>query len=391
RSKLARSIKAPTIKRRAVQERDMRVMLAGGGSAGHIEPALALADALRRIDPDAEITCLGTERGLETRLIPLRGYKLELIPAVPMPRSITPKLLTVPGRLAGPATAAAAALRRAGAQVLVGFGGYVATPAYLAARRRGVPIVVHEANPKPGLANRLGARFTTHVFTGHPDAQLRNAKYLGIPIRREIAELDRLGLGDKARARFGLRPDLPVLLVTGGSQGARSINAAVFGAAGWLRDAGVQVLHIIGPRNGHDAPVTEKGSAEAGGVPYVASPYIDRMDLAYAAADFALCRAGAMTCAELTAVGLPAAYVPLPIGNGEQRLNALPIVQHGGGMLVADAELTPEWIRDTLLPALVGRGEADRWRAQPVSEIVEGPGGNPHAQGPDAQPAGNGG
>jgi UDP-N-acetylglucosamine--N-acetylmuramyl-(pentapeptide) pyrophosphoryl-undecaprenol N-acetylglucosamine transferase len=381
-------------------------MLAGGGSAGHIEPALALADALRRIDPDAEITCLGTERGLETRLIPLRGYKLELIPAVPMPRSITPKLLTVPGRLAGAVNAAAAALDRTGAQVLVGFGGYVATPAYLAARRRGVPIVVHEANPKPGLANRLGARFTTHVFTGHPDAQLRNAKYLGIPIRREIAELDRLGLGDKARARFGLRPDLPVLLVTGGSQGARSINAAVFGAAGWLRDAGVQVLHIIGPRNGHDAPATEKGSAEAGGVPYVASPYIDRMDLAYAAADFALCRAGAMTCAELTAVGLPAAYVPLPIGNGEQRLNALPIVQHGGGMLVADAELTPEWIRDTLLPVLVnidqvadmseaaaslGRGDADRWLAEAVIEIVEGTGGNPHAQGPDAQPAGNGG
>ena len=232
----------------------MRVLLAGGGSAGHIEPALALADALRRIDPGAEVTCLGTERGLETRLIPLRGYPLELIPAVPMPRSVTPKLLTVPGRLAGAINAAAAAIDRTGAQVLVGFGGYVATPGYLAARRRKIPIVVHEANPKPGLANRLGARFTTHVFTGHPDTELRNGKYLGIPIRREIAELDRLGLGDKARTHFGLRPDLPVLLVTGGSQGARSLNAAVFGAAEWLRDAGVQVLHIIGPRNGHDAP-----------------------------------------------------------------------------------------------------------------------------------------
>ena len=378
----------------------MKVMLAGGGSAGHIEPALALADALRRIDPGAEISCLGTERGLETRLIPLRGYPLELIPAVPMPRSVTPKLLTVPGRLAGAVSAAAAALDRTGAQVLIGFGGYVATPAYLAARRRRVPIVVHEANPKPGLANRLGARFTTHVFTGHPDAQLKNAKYIGIPIRREIAELDRLGLGDKARAHFGLRPDLPVLLVTGGSQGARSINTAVFGAAGWLRDAGVQVLHIIGPRNGHDAPVTKKGEGEAGGVPYVASPFIDRMDLAYAAADFALCRAGAMTCAELTAVGLPAAYVPLPIGNGEQRLNALPVVQHGGGMLVADSELTPEWIRDTLLPVLVnidqvadmseaaaslGRGDADRWLAEAVIKIVAGTEGNPHAQESDAQ------
>jgi UDP-N-acetylglucosamine--N-acetylmuramyl-(pentapeptide) pyrophosphoryl-undecaprenol N-acetylglucosamine transferase len=378
----------------------MKALLAGGGSAGHIEPALALADALRRIDPGAEITCLGTERGLETRLIPLRGYPLELIPAVPMPRSVTPKLLTVPGRLAGAVNAAAAALDRTGAQVLIGFGGYVATPAYLAARRRRVPIIVHEANPKPGLANRLGARFTTHVFTGHPDTQLRNGIYIGIPIRREIAELDRLGLGDKARAHFGLRPDLPVLLVTGGSQGARSINAAVFGAAGWLRDAGVQVLHIIGPRNGHDAPVTKKGEGEAGGIPYVASPFIDRMDLAYAAADFALCRAGAMTCAELTAVGLPAAYVPLPIGNGEQRLNALPVVQHGGGMLVADDELTPEWIRDTLLPVLVnidqvadmseaaaslGRGDADRLLAEAVIKIVAATEGNPRAQESDAQ------
>jgi UDP-N-acetylglucosamine--N-acetylmuramyl-(pentapeptide) pyrophosphoryl-undecaprenol N-acetylglucosamine transferase len=336
----------------------MRVLLAGGGSAGHIEPALALADALRRIDSGAEVTCLGTERGLETRLIPLRGYPLELIPAVPMPRSVTPRLLTVPGRLAGAVNAAAAALDRTRAQVLVGFGGYVATPAYLAARRRRVPIVVHEANPKPGLANRLGARFTTHVFTGHPDTVLRNGKYLGIPIRREIAELDRLGLGDKARAHFGLRPDMPVLLVTGGSQGARSLNDAVFGAADSLRAAGVQVLHIIGPRSGQDAP-----------------------------ADFALCRAGAMTCAELTAVGLPAAYVPLPIGNGEQRLNALPIVQKGGGMLVTDADLTPEWIRDTLLPVLVnidqvadmseaaaslGRGDADRWLAEAVINILNG-------------------
>jgi len=377
----------------------MRVVLAGGGSAGHIEPALAVADALRQADPDMEITCLGTERGLETRLIPLRGYPLELIPAVPMPRTVTPQLLTVPGRLAGAINAAADVLDRTRAQVLVGFGGYVATPAYLAARRRKVPIVVHEANPRPGLANRLGARFTTHVFTGHPDTVLRNGKYLGIPIRREIAELDRLAVGDKARAHFGLRPDLPVLLVTGGSQGARSLNTAVFGAAGWLRDASVQVLHVIGPRNGVEAPVTKKGAGEAGGVPYVAMPYIDRMDLAYAAADFALCRAGAMTCAELTAVGLPAAYVPLPIGNGEQRLNAVPIVQRGGGMLVNDADLTPEWIRDTLLPVLVnidqvadmseaaaslGRGDADRWLAEAIIEVVNGKGrsGEPDAQEP---------
>src|SRR5580692_2976552 len=384
----------------------MRVVLAGGGSAGHIEPALALADALREADSSIQVSCLGTQRGLETRLVPLRGYELELIPAVPLPRSVTPQLLTVPGRLAGAVHATGKVLDRVQADVLVGFGGYVATPAYLAAKRHNVPIVVHEANPSAGIANRLGAHLTTYVFTGHPDTRLRNSRYLGLPIRRQIADLDRFAVGDKARAHFGLRPDLPVLLVFGGSQGAKSLNRALAGASSAIRAAGVQILHVTGPKHlgesqGADGPLSGgSGTGQSGAVPYVALPYIDRMDLAYAAADFALCRAGAMTCAELTAVGLPAAYVPLPIGNGEQRLNAVPIVQRGGGMLVDDADLTPERIRDTLLPVLVnidqvadmseaaaslGRGDADRWLADAIIEVVEGKGrgGEPDAQEPD--------
>jgi UDP-N-acetylglucosamine--N-acetylmuramyl-(pentapeptide) pyrophosphoryl-undecaprenol N-acetylglucosamine transferase len=357
----------------------MSVVLAGGGTAGHIEPALALADALRRADPRIQITCLGTERGLETRLVPLRGYDLALIPAVPLPRSLSADLLSVPGRLSGAVGAAADVLDDTRAEVVVGFGGYVATPAYLAARRRHVPIVVHEANSRPGLANKIGARLTTHVFTGQPGARLPHATFIGIPIRREIAGLDRLALGDKARAHFGLRPDLPVLLITGGSQGARSLNRAAVGAAAWIREAGVQVLHIIGPRS--DIQVPPPG----GEPPYVTLPYLDRMDLAYAAADFAMCRAGAMTCAELTAVGLPAAYVPLPIGNGEQRLNAAPIEELGGGIIIDDASLSPEWIAETLLPVMLdpelvaamsraaaeaGRRDADRRLASEVLDIV---------------------
>jgi UDP-N-acetylglucosamine--N-acetylmuramyl-(pentapeptide) pyrophosphoryl-undecaprenol N-acetylglucosamine transferase len=364
----------------------MRVVLAGGGSAGHIEPALALADALREADSSIQVTCLGTQRGLETRLVPLRGYELELIPAVPLPRSVTPQLLTVPGRLAGAVHATGKILDRLQADVLVGFGGYVATPAYLSAKRHNVPIVVHEANPSPGIANRLGAHLTSYVFTGHPDTKLRNAKYLGLPIRRQIADLDRFALGDRARAHFGLRSDLPVLLVFGGSQGAKSLNSAIVGAVAAIKSAGVQILHVTGPKNAVEADGSPApGATGTSAVPYVTVPYVDRMDLAYAAADFALCRAGAMTCAELTAVGLPAAYVPLPIGNGEQRLNALPIVQRGGGLLVEDAELTADWIRNTLLPVLtnidqvagmseaaaaMGRRDADRWLAKAVIEIV---------------------
>jgi UDP-N-acetylglucosamine--N-acetylmuramyl-(pentapeptide) pyrophosphoryl-undecaprenol N-acetylglucosamine transferase len=325
----------------------MNVVLAGGGSAGHIEPALAVADALRRADPQINIVCLGTERGLETRLVPLRGYELALIPPVPLPRRVTPELLGVPGRLGSSVSAVMDVLDRAGAEVLVGFGGYVATPGYLAARRRQVPIVVHEANARPGLANRIGARFTRYVFTGQPGTKLPHASYVGIPLRREIATLDRLALADKARAHFGLRPDLPVLLVTGGSQGARSLNYAVLDAAEWIRAAGIQVLHILGPRSDIDVRLPP------GGPPYITLPYVDRMDLAYAAADFAICRSGAMTCAELTAVGLPACYVPLPHGNGEQRLNAVPIEAAGGGLIIPDADLSPQWIRSDLLPILV--------------------------------------
>jgi UDP-N-acetylglucosamine--N-acetylmuramyl-(pentapeptide) pyrophosphoryl-undecaprenol N-acetylglucosamine transferase len=357
----------------------MSVVLAGGGTAGHIEPALATADALRRANPRMPITCLGTERGLETRLVPLRGYDLSLIPAVPLPRSVNAQMASVPGRLIAAIGAATAALDRARAEVVVGFGGYVATPAYLAARRRGIPIVVHEANVRPGLANRIGARLTPYVFTGQQGTRLPHATWIGIPIRRQIGGLDRLALADKARAHFGLRPDLPVLLVTGGSQGARSLNLAVTRGAGWIRSAGVQVLHIIGPKSDVDVP------PPGGQTPYVTLPYLDRMDLAYAAADFALCRAGAMTCAELTAVGLPAAYVPLPHGNGEQRLNAAPIADAGGGIIVEDAALSPAWIADTLLPVLLdpelvaamsraaagaGMRDADRRLASEVIGVV---------------------
>src|SRR5215469_9045155 len=176
----------------------MRVILAGGGTAGHISPALALADALRAADPRIKLTFLGTERGLETRLVPQRGYELATIPPVPLPRSVSPQLLTVPARLADAVRAAGRVLDDTGAQALVGFGGYVSTPGYLAARRRKVPIVIHEANSMAGLANRIGARLTAYVCTGQPGTRLPHARYVGIPIRPEISGLDRPALADKA-------------------------------------------------------------------------------------------------------------------------------------------------------------------------------------------------
>jgi UDP-N-acetylglucosamine--N-acetylmuramyl-(pentapeptide) pyrophosphoryl-undecaprenol N-acetylglucosamine transferase len=319
-----------------------RVLLAGGGTAGHTSPLLATADALRRRDPDIEITALGTARGLETRVVPEAGYPLELVPPVPLPRRPGVELLRTPGRLRRAVQAALEVVDRVRPDVVVGFGGYVSVPAYLAARRRRLPLVVHEGNALPGIANKLGARFTTHVATSFPDTRLPHAQYLGLPVRRMISTLDRAARRTEALEAFGLQDGFPTLLVTGGSQGARRLNQSVAAAAAAFADAGVQVLHIVGPAGQADPEPTP------GGPPYVTLPFVSRMDLAYAAADAVLCRAGSNTVTEVSGVGLPAIFVPLPIGNGEQELNARPVVDAGGGLLVADAALTPEWVRSTV-------------------------------------------
>ena len=329
------------------------VLLAGGGTAGHVSPLLALADCLRRRDPDVVVTALGTETGLESRLVPARGYPLLTVPKVPLPRRPSADLLRLPGSLRSAVRAAERAIEQTGAQVVVGFGGYVSTPAYLAARRRGVPVVVHEQNARPGLANRLGARMTRHVATTFASTSLPHATTIGMPLRREIALLDRAGRRDEAVEHFGLERRWPTLLVTGGSLGAQRLNATFEDRVNALREAGVQVLHLTGV--GKDFAVDTSGPGAA----YVVVPYTDRMDLAYAAADLVVCRAGAGTVCELTAVGLPAVYVPLPIGNGEQRFNAADVVAAGGGLLVDDAALTPAWVESTLLQLLADRARVD--------------------------------
>ncbi|MBJ8343206.1 undecaprenyldiphospho-muramoylpentapeptide beta-N-acetylglucosaminyltransferase [Antrihabitans sp. YC2-6] len=370
----------------SVDRSGLSVIVAGGGTAGHIEPALAVADALRRLDPSVRVTALGTARGLETKLVPERGYPLELIPPVPLPRKPTMDLFRLPQRVRASVQQTRRVIDHVEADVIVGFGGYVALPAYLAAgsgltrRRRKVPIVIHEANAKAGLANKVGARRATRVLAavagsglharGMPDAEI-----IGIPVRSAITGLDRAAFRAGARAHFGLPSDVPVVLVFGGSQGARTLNLAVSGAAAQLAAAGVAVLHAHGPKNTIDLP------APTDSAPYVAVPYLSRMELAYAAADLAICRSGAMTVAEVSAVGLPAIYVPLPHGNGEQELNAAPVVAQGGGRIVSDAELTPDYIVNEVIPmardrerlAQMGRAAADaghRGAALEVARIV---------------------
>nr|WP_223199042.1 undecaprenyldiphospho-muramoylpentapeptide beta-N-acetylglucosaminyltransferase [Solihabitans fulvus] len=355
------------------------MVVAGGGTAGHIEPALALADAIMRLRPDARVVALGTERGLESRLVPARGYQLELIPPVPMPRKPSPELLRLPLKVRESVRRTREVFEQVHADVVVGFGGYVALPAYLAARGR-LPIVVHEANAKTGLANKVGARFAAKIAAATPDSGLSGAEVIGIPLRHSITTLDRAALRAEARQHFGLDPHAPTLLVVGGSQGARTLNVAVSGAAVALAKAGIGVLHAHGPKN------TLAVQAVEGAPPYVAVPYLERMDLAYAAADAVLCRSGAMTVAEVSAVGLPSVFVPLPHGNGEQALNARPVVDAGGGLLVADEEMTPERIIEQVIPMLTdparlagmsratqiaGHREADEVLARMVLEVIK--------------------
>lgn len=345
----------------------VRVLLAGGGTVGHTAPMLATARALREYDPvndpvndpandpandpkfdsATEIVCVGTHRGPEQRLASQAGLELQLVPPVPFPRRPNADLLRLPCRLWTAVRAAQEIIDRFRPDVVCGFGGYVAVPAYLAARKRGVPLVIHEGNALPGIANKLGARITDNVATSFPDTRLPHANYIGMPVRREIADLDRSAARAHAREHFGLDPELPTLLVTGGSQGARRINTAVSSAGPHLAEAGIQVLHAAGRPD----EVTWRPGPHA--PPYVLVDFIDRMDLAYAAADAIICRAGANTVLEVAIVGVPAAFVPLPIGNGEQAVNAGAVVRGGGGVLIDDDGISAEWIRSAMIPMLL--------------------------------------
>lgn len=325
-------------------------LLAGGGTAGHVNPLLAVGDRLRERDPGATVLVLGTAEGLESRLVPARGYELLTIAKVPFPRRPNGQALAFPARFRRSIDDVRRIIREHAVDVVVGFGGYVSTPAYLAARRERVPVAIHEANARPGLANRLGARFAAATGVAFAGTPLPRAELVGMPLRREIEQLDRPAARAEAAALFGLDAGRPVLLVTGGSLGARRINATVSASAEGLLGTGWQVLHLTGARSEVDDP---------GLAGYRMVEYADRMDLALALADAAVSRAGAGTVSELAALGIPAVYVPYPVGNGEQRFNAAPVVGQGGGILVADQDFTPAWVEGSLVPLLADRPAVD--------------------------------
>lgn len=359
-----------------------RIVLAGGGTAGHVNPLLAVADAIRSIEPDAEITVIGTEAGLEHDLVPQAGYPLETIEKVPFPRRPNAYMLKFPAKWAKATRTVRGILGRSKAQVVVGFGGYASAPVYAAAHRMGVPIVIHEQNARAGMANKLGARWAGMVGTAFDGTGLNvregaKLERVGLPLRPAISQLcqsmesNRVQVRIKAAERLGIDPNRPTVVVTGGSLGALSLNRAVAANAKELVEH-AQIIHLTGKGKGDevratvvsiagenalgDLDLSRTNAPAASGGDYHVAEYLERIDLAFACADLVVCRAGAGTVCELSALGLPAVYVPLPIGNGEQRFNAQPVVDAQGGLMVPDAQFTAEWVKEHL-PSLLADKE----------------------------------
>lgn len=318
----------------------LSVVVAGGGTAGHIEPALAIGEVLRDTH-GAHVVALGTERGLETTIVPARGFDLELIDPVPIPRKKPWKLFSVPLKLRRSVNQAKAVMREAGTQAVIGTGGYVAAPAYLAAKSLGLPFFVLETNALAGMANKLGVRLGGTGFNAVQNSGMKG-DVVGIPVRPGVGVDPDGAKRERGLRMWDLDPERKTILVTGGSQGAVSINNALAGAVERLTAAGHQVLHAYGRKN--DMPATHEH--------YTAVPYIDDMEAAYAVADIVVCRSGAMTVAENSAAGLPAIYIPLPHGNGEQGLNSAHLVDAGAALRIEDGQLTADVLVDKLLPLL---------------------------------------
>ncbi|AOZ72845.1 undecaprenyldiphospho-muramoylpentapeptide beta-N-acetylglucosaminyltransferase [Boudabousia tangfeifanii] len=337
----------------------MKVLLAGGGTAGHINPLLATAAAL--VAGGDEVLALGTQSGLEAELVPAAGVKLEYIPKVPLPRKPSLDLLKVPLNLSRAVKRCEQICRDFQPDVVVGFGGYVSTPLYLAARKMGISIAIHEQNARPGLANRLGARFAKALgltFASTPlKAKAGITEVVGLPLRPAIGQLVKQKAEDDSSARieaakhYGFDPALPTLLVTGGSLGAAHLNQVFADNLGTL-PKNVQVLHLTGKGKASDLLRLTAHLPN-----YRVQEYEPEMEKALAIADLVVCRSGAGTVAEMTALGLPAVYVPLPIGNGEQKLNAADVVAAGGAKLVLDKDFSAQTLTEVVWPWLTNPQE----------------------------------
>lgn len=333
------------------------VVIAGGGTAGHVLPGLAVADALvaRGLGRDA-VRFSGARRGMEATLVPPAGYALTLHDVHGFQRRLSPANVGAAGRLLAATVGEWRAFGRQRPAAVVSVGGYASVPAVLAARLRRVPIVVVSYDAVPGRASLLAARLAAATAVAFPSSPLPRGVVTGAPVRPEVLAIDpdrdRLG----ARAALGLPAERFTLLVVGGSLGSGALNDVTRAfVAAHRHDTGLSVRHVLGTRNDDGSWVGHDGTD---GICYQPVPYEDRMALAYAAADVVLARAGATTVAELAAIGLPSILVPWPLAaEDHQTANARQLADVGGAVLLPEAACTPQRLA----------AEVERLRADPVA------------------------
>ena len=350
------------------------VVLAGGGTAGHVEPALAVARQWKISHPNDRLIFLGTSSGLETTLVPAANFELHLIPRVRISRRPSATWLNIPFDLLSSVLAAKKVIK--GADVVIGFGGYVSAPAYIAAKISGVPIVIHEANAKPGWANRLGAAFSENLAVAHPvdSGKFEHALLAGLPLRSDVAQgfnasqSNWAAARNAAKLRLGFPVDAPLIFVMGGSQGSVAINKVIESSVELFNQQGLSVLHSVGKLN---ALPQAKGG-------YRPVAYVDAMADAYLAADVIIGRSGAVTCSEFRALGRYALFVPLPIGNGEQFVNAASLVADARAQVISQKEFTADYLKSHIAGLLansaaapIGGDGADLHAAEKIVALAE--------------------
>ena len=324
------------------------IVLAGGGTAGHIEPALAVARVWKSQNPHDQITFLGTAKGLENTLIPAAGFNVSNIPKVRISRTPSLSWVRIPFELVASVKACRTILK--GSDLLIGFGGYVSAPAYIAARTLGLPTIIHEANAKPGWANRLGALFTPYLAVAHGvnTGAFSAALITGLPLRSDVADALKGAEGDwksaraQAKNRLGFDSSKPLVFVMGGSQGSVAINKVIEQSVPMFSKKDIAIMHSVGRAN------TLPTATDL----YRPVAYVDQMADAYLAADLIIARSGAVTCAEFRALGRYALFVPLPIGNGEQFHNAQGLVADGRAEVIDQKQFTRSYL-ETHIDALL--------------------------------------
>lgn len=350
----------------------MKIVLAGAGTAGHIEPALAVADAWRQKFPKSEFEFVGTMAGLENILVTGAGYKLITIPKVTLPRSLNPAGLLAPLRFAQALSKSLQIVN--GADCVVGYGGYVSAPIYLAAALRRIPFVIHEANAIPGWANKFGAFLGGAMAVGKSvkTGKFKGAEVVGLPLKPAISAALDLAKSDwpaarsSAKAKLGIKSGKPLILIMGGSQGSAAINSIVASSLSNLL-TNFELLHSVGGKN--QLPLASAG--------YQPVSYIEDVATAYLAADLIIGRSGAITCAEINALGKYAIFIPLAIGNGEQARNADFLIEQGRAEIVPQSEFSAQWLIKNVSSALaksqelMAGNESDRDAAANIVKLMQ--------------------